>query len=259
MLPLHRLLAPAPALAVALVLVASAAWMPVTAQAFEITVSGVGPKVTGSGTVTEQARSVGSFSRLRLDGAITVEARPAASASISVRGDDNLVPLITTEVQGETLVVSTQSGAAFRTRQPLVVTVNFVQLKGAELRGSGDLNISQVQGERFDAAVAGSGDLRIAMAQVGTLHASVAGSGDLQAKGQAAEVKFSVAGSGDIHASELIAQRGSVNVAGSGDARVHAKESLSVNVAGSGDVWVSGQPPQLRKSVVGSGDVHRVP
>lgn len=259
MLSLHRLLAPVPALGVAIVLVASAAWAPVTAQAFSTAVVAGGALVTGSGNVTEQARPVGNFSRLRLDGSITVEARPAASASVSVRGDDNIVPLVTTELQGETLVLSTQSGASFRTRQPIVVTVNFVQLKGADLRGSGDLNISQIQGERFDASVAGSGDLRIAQAQVGALHASVAGSGDLRAKGQATEVRFNVAGSGDLHAAELVAQRGSVNVAGSGDARVHAKESLSVNLVGSGDVWVSGQPAQLRKNVVGSGDVHSVP
>jgi Putative auto-transporter adhesin, head GIN domain len=258
MLPLHRLLAPVPALGVAIVLVASAAWIPVTAQAFG-SLALASAQVTGSGVVTEQTRPVGTFSKLRLDGAITVEARPAASASVSVRGDDNIVPLVTAEVQGETLVLSTQSGASFRTRLPIVVTVNFVQLKGAELRGSGDLNISQIQGERFDAAVSGSGDLRIAQAQVGVLNASVAGSGDLRAKGQAGEVRFNVAGSGDIHAAELVAQRGSVNVAGSGDARVHAKESLSVNVVGSGDVWVSGQPAQLRKNVIGSGDVHSLP
>ena len=104
MLPLHRLLAPVPALGVAIVLVASAAWIPVTAQAFG-SLAVASAQVTGSGVVTEQTRPVGPFSKLRLDGAITVEARPAASASVSVRGDDNIVPLVTAEVQGETLSV----------------------------------------------------------------------------------------------------------------------------------------------------------
>ena len=174
-----------------------------------------------------------------------------------MQGDDNIVPLITTEIQGDTLVVSTQAGTSLRTRQPVVVSVQFVQLKSAELRGSGDLNLSGVQGERFEAALAGSGDLRIAQAQLGQLHASVAGSGDLTAQGQAGEVRYTVAGSGDLHAAGLVAQRGSVSVAGSGDARVHATESLAVSIAGSGDVWVSGQPPRLTQSIAGSGDVHR--
>lgn len=255
---LHRLLSPLPALGLSCCLVALAAAVPISAQAWTISLGGSGARVTGSGQMQEQQRSVGAFSRLRLDGAITVEASPGAAPRVSVRADDNLLSLITTEVQGDTLVVSTRSGASFSSRQPIVVSVNFTQLVAAELRGSGDLNISQLQGERFDAALAGSGDVRLSQVNLGQLNASVAGSGDLRAQGQATEVSVSVAGSGDVFAAELTAKRGRARVAGSGDARVHASESMEVSVAGSGDVWVSGNPPQLKQSVAGSGDVHRV-
>jgi hypothetical protein len=48
-----------------------------------------------------------------------------------------------------------------------------------------------------------------------------------------------------------------VNIAGSGDAKVWARNQLDVAVAGSGDVDYYGDP-RVRKSVAGSGDLRRV-
>lgn len=255
---LHRLLSPWPALGLSVALVALAAAVPTAAHAFSIEfVGGSGPRVEGSGTVVEQTRTVGPFTRLRLDGSFTVEAQAAASNSVLVRADDNIGPLVRTELEGDTLVVSTRPGASFRTRHPVVVRVGFTRLVSAELRGSGDLVINGITGDRFDAALAGSGDLKLTQVSLGSLAASLAGSGDLTAQGKAGEVKLNIAGSGDAHLDNLQAKRGSVSVAGSGDARVNASEAMDVQIVGSGEVWVGGNPPKLTQQVMGSGEVHR--
>ena len=44
-------------------------------------------------------------------------------------------------------------------------------------------------------------------------------------------------------------------ITGSGDAAVRATEELDASVTGSGDVHYSGNPPQVRKNVTGSGDI----
>lgn len=257
---LHRLLSPWPALGLSVVLVALAALAPSTAQAFSIEfVGGSGPRVEGSGKVVEQSRSPGPFTRLRLDGSITVEAQAASSNSVLVQADDNIVPLVRTELDGDTLVVSTRPGASFRTHHPVLVRVGFIRLVAADLRGSGDLTITGITGDRFDAALAGSGDLALKQVTLGSLAASLAGSGDLTAQGRTSEMKLSIAGSGDAHFDKLQAKRGSVTVAGSGDAKVNASEAMDVQIAGSGEVWVAGNPPQLTQRVAGSGEVHRVP
>lgn len=256
---LHRLLSPWPALGLSAVLVTLAAVAPATAQAFTIEFSGgSGPRVEGSGKVVEQARTVGAFSRVRLDGSFTVEAQAGNSNTVTIRADDNIAPLVRSDVEGETLVLTTKPGASFRTHHPVVVRVTFTRLVAADLRGSGDLIVRGLTGDRFEAALAGSGDLKLTQVALGSLSASLAGSGDLTAQGKAVELKLNLAGSGDAHFDGLLSQRGSVSVAGSGDARVNASESMAVQIAGSGEVWVSGNPPKLTQDVVGSGEVHRV-
>lgn len=243
-------------LLLAVALVAAAALPPLTAQALTIEYSGGGTLIKGSGKVIDQNRSVTAFSKLRLEGSFTVEAKQGGAAQVSVRADDNLVDQVETVVDGDTLVVRSKPKASWRTSSPMVVNVTFAQLQAAEVRGSGDLNIRSLQAERFSAAVSGSGDLRIEAAQLGSLTANLAGSGDLHATGTAQQVDANVAGSGDIELSKLQARQSRVNLAGSGDVSVHAAESVDVNIVGSGDVQVWGKPAKVSRKVMGSGDIH---
>ncbi|MBQ0934968.1 head GIN domain-containing protein [Ideonella paludis] len=243
-------------LLLAVALVAAAALPPLTAHALTIEYNNGGTLIKGSGKVIDQNRSVSAFSKLRLEGSFTVEAKQANAAQVSVRADDNLVDHIETVVDGDTLVVRSKPKASWRTTSPMVVHVSFAQLQGAELRGSGDLNIRSLQADRFSASVSGSGDMRIEGAQLGGLTASLAGSGDLNATGTAQQVDAHVAGSGDVELSKLQARQARVNLAGSGDVSVHAAESVDVNIVGSGDVQVWGKPAKVSRKIVGSGDIH---
>lgn len=233
---------------------------PQAAQALTIDIQSgmVSNRVTGSGKVIDDKRAIGPFSKLRLDSAITVNARPASAPGVTVRADDNIAPLITTTVEGDTLIVKLKPNTGIRTQSELTVTVDFTKLTQADLRGSGDLNVSAIKGDLFELSLAGSGDVRLDNAELGKLTTRLAGSGDIWVKGKCDDASYNLAGSGDVHAADLQAKRVSVDIAGSGDVRVHAAEALSVQIAGSGDVAYSGNPPKVSSRVVGSGDLHAV-
>lgn len=244
----------APAFAVAATL---ATLVPAAARAATIDIqTGLGgTRVVGSGKVVEDKRAIGNFSRLRLDSAITVHARPGAAPALTLKADDNIAPLILTQVEGDTLVVKVKPNTALRTQNPMVVTVDFTRLTHADLRGSGDLNVSALKGEQFELSLAGSGDVRLDNAELGRVQARLAGSGDIWLKGRADDASYNIAGSGDVHAIDLQARRVTVDIAGSGDVKVHATESLAVQIAGSGDVAYAGNPAKVTSRVVGSGDL----
>jgi hypothetical protein len=215
-----------------------------------------GPRVEGSGKVVEQARTVTGFQRLRLEGPFNVIAQPSAAASVMVRADDNLQALVTTEVvEGDVLLVRPTSNQSFNSRSPITVTVGFQVLKSASIKGSGDLTVNDLTGERFEMGISGAGDARLARASLKQLKVSIAGSGDVTAQGTADSAEYNIAGSGDVHADKMLAAQAKVSIAGSGDAAVHATEALNVSIAGSGDVRYAGQPKQLKKSVAGSGSI----
>lgn len=230
------------------------------AQALTIDIQSgmVSNRVQGSGKVIDDKRAIGAFTRLRLDSAITVNARPAGAPGVTVHADDNIAPLILTSVEGDTLVIKIKPNTGIRTDSQLVVNVEFTKLTQADLRGSGDLNVSSLKGEQFELSLAGSGDVRLDNAELGKLTTRLAGSGDIWAKGKCEDASYNLAGSGDVHAAELQAKRVNVDIAGSGDVRVHASEALAVQIAGSGDVAYSGNPPKVSSRVVGSGDLHAV-
>lgn len=66
---------------------------------------------------------------------------------------------------------------------------------------------------------------------------------------------MSIAGSGAVDASDFIANRGHLSIAGSGDIRAYVSQAVTARVAGSGDIVVRGNPPQRSKKIAGSGSV----
>lgn len=213
-----------------------------------------GSAVEGSGKIVEDTRSVPAFQKLRLDGGFDVRVQIGTPARLVVRADDNLLPLIATRVEGDTLVVGTERGQNVHSRGKVLVMVTVPALSAAAVRGSGDLSIDGASGGPFDLALSGSGDVHMGGANLSRLSASLAGSGDIQLQGRADTASFSIAGSGDIHAAELQTRSAKVSIAGSGDAEVQASELLDVNIAGSGDVRYAGSP-RVQRQLAGSGEV----
>ena len=125
--------------------------VPQAAQALTIDINSgmVNNRVNGSGKVIDDKRTIGPFSKLRLDSAITVNAKPAGAPGVTVHADDNIAPLILTTIEGDTLVVKLKPNTGIRTESQLVVNVDFTKLTQADLRGSGDLNVSAIKGEQF--------------------------------------------------------------------------------------------------------------
>lgn len=213
-----------------------------------------GERVTGSGRIVEEPRPLAGFGALKLAGGIDVELRAGERESVTVRADDNVVPLIETRVEGGTLVIGVARGASFRTQRTPRVVVEFVRLGELTAAGSGDVHADRVRGDAFAVAVAGSGDVKIDALDVNSLGVMLAGSGDFTAGGRADEQGFRIRGSGDVRARDLVGRSVKVSIAGSGDASVHATEELEVAIAGSGDVVYRGAP-KVTKSIAGPGSV----
>jgi hypothetical protein len=215
---------------------------------------GVDP-IKGSGQVAAETRAVTGFSGLVVDGPIDVTLKAGGVERLTVRADDNVLPLIETTVVGGKLMLATRKNASFRTRNPLQVTVEYKEMNSITLRSSGDLRGDAIRGSVFDVSIRGSGDVLLDRLEVNALAVSIAGSGNVIVRdGRADSVGVVIEGSGDARLDGLEARAAAVRVRGSGDARVFATQTLQVDIAGSGDVRYRGEPA-LSKRVAGSGEV----
>jgi hypothetical protein len=207
----------------------------------------------GDGTKVTVPREVAAFTQVRVEGAIDAAVKVGGAQSVAVTIDQNLQPLITTEVRGDVLVISS-TNATWQGKGVVVITVP--ALRGFTIHGSSDATVEGGGGE-LKLAIEGSGDLRWS-GRATRLEASIAGSGDMKLEGTAEQARLSVAGSGDVKAGGLTVKGAAVSVAGSGDVELTLDGGpLSVSIAGSGDVVWHGTAQVEQAAVTGSGSVVR--
>ena len=190
------------------------------------------PMVTGSGRLIQQARTVGAFRRVETVGSETVQVRFGPRPSLVIAADDNILPLITTEVRNGTLHIRPRG--SFRMRGPIRVQITTPTLDHYGSTGSGDVTIDGVNTDRLSLVLSGSGDIR--------------------ATGRARELKLTVNGSGRAAMGNLVTQQASVALHGSGDATVRPTGSLDAQVFGSGTIRYLGSPV-VRQQRFGSGRI----
>ncbi len=244
-----------PALAAACLLAGSLAVAP-KAQAWDWN-WGFGKSVKGSGVLKSESRSVSGFSKISLAVPGNAELVQGSSEGITIETDDNILPLIETVVESDTLKIRFIDKGTSVSTKTLKLAINAKTIEALSVAGSGDVRAAKLQAGDFKASIAGSGDVQIGQLDADAVTISIAGSGNFAAGGKAKSISSKIAGSGDMKIGKLEANSVKISIAGSGDATVWAKESLTVSVAGSGDVKYFGDA-KISKSVAGSGSVKRL-
>ena len=211
-----------------------------------------GKSVQGSGKIITQEREVAEFRKVHLKGSGKVFLTPGEEQSLEIKTDDNIMPLVETQVNGKKLTISHGNNRLRPTFFEVYITVQ--NLEGVGISGSGNI----VGQDRFVTdtlyvEISGSGDMDLEV-ETGLLENKISGSGSLQLSGKAEDYTVSVSGSGKINAFDVDAKHVSVQVSGSGDCRVSASESLDARISGSGNVHYKGRP-RINTKISGSGSL----
>ena len=180
-----------------------------------------------------ESRNVGAFHAIDVVGTLAVTARIGPAASVEVTGDPDLVKQVTTMVKNGTLVIDTpRDFGRGRRNAKIEVTVTAPALKSVAIAGTGTLDVSGLDAKAFVASILGTGALRLD-GRADTLHVAIGGSGQVKAK-------------------DIVARSVEVDVDGTGQAVVHAKEAFAADVSGTAVVHVHGKPKSVKKSIRGT-------
>lgn len=208
--------------------------------------------VKGSGEVVAEERRVSEFKTIKLKGLGRVVLTQGQRHSVTIQTDDNIMPLIETEVQNGQLVISQGNYNLRPTTLDFNITVS--HLKGIAISGSGDvIGKSRFVSDNFFAKISGSGDISLEL-EVTDLETTISGSGSMNLAGQTDRYDASISGSGKINAFDMHTQNVSLKVSGSGDCKVNATETLNTKISGSGDVFYTGRP-RITSKISGSGNL----
>jgi Putative auto-transporter adhesin, head GIN domain len=187
----------------------------------------------GSGTGASETRDVPAFSGVTLAGAADVTVEVGSEQSVVAHADDNLLPLLTTEVENGMLVISQTEPVDAVTLPRVEITTT--TLDTLRLSGAGDLTVEAADHERLDVSLTGAGTLR--------------------ASGSVERLDLMLTGAGDVELESLVAADVSAMLSGAGNIVVHATRSLDAHVSGVGTIAYAGDPAEVKRAVTGPGAI----
>ncbi len=226
----------------------------------------------GSGREATEPRTVAEFTQVEVAGSVDIVVQVGGAPSVVVVGDDNLLANVRTDVEKGVLVVSAKE--SYSSRLGLRVKITTPRLDSVAVVGSGDAVLEGIKSPAFKVAVNGSGDVAargtaddveiavhgsgdVTFAELAAkkIAVTVQGSGDVRLRGTADDLAVEIHGSGDVNCADLKTKQAKANLYGSGDAQVFVSDGLEANLFGSGDVTYGGDPPRVKSSIHGSGEV----
>ena len=215
-------------------------------------------KIKGNGKDTTITRTTYEYDEIAVGGPFKVELVSGKEGVITIKGDENLLGYIKTDVEGTKLKIQIDNNVSLKYgERNIAITIPFEKISKISFAGSGSIhNKDVINAENFEIKLAGSGDGNFQVNSI-NLKIALAGSGDLKVTGTAKELEAKIAGSGDLDCSKIDAENAEVAVAGSGDLKVNCIKNLTASVAGSGTIYYKEKPESMDKKIVGSGDIIR--
>lgn len=189
--------------------------------------------VEGSGRIITDKREVADFTRVELDGAFDTVITCQEKKKLEITGDDNIVPLIKSEVRDGQLHVYSEK--SFSTRKMLKVTIGLQTLERLAVSGANDVAVDKVKS--------------------GALQIDAGGSSTITVAGKARTLASELSGAATLHAGKLEAEEVSVNISGAGNAEVYASKALDAQILGAGSVVYGGNPKDVSRQVLGAGSI----
>lgn len=189
--------------------------------------------VKGDGAVAREQRTVGNVSGLEVNGSVLVDVRVGPAASVLVEADGNLLPLVRTDVRGDTLLV--EMTRSYRSNNPVRVTYTVPRLAEVRHSGSGHVSVQGLSGGALKVVQQGSGSTLLT-GQVANLDVTGSGSGSVDASTlQSAGANLSMSGSGRLNAGQVRGDYAVATLNGSGQLRVAGSvRTLTARSTGSG-------------------------
>ena len=218
-----------------------------------------------SGPQVTEVRQLKGFEEIVISGNPRVCYTQADSFSVRVKGTQEAVDNILTDVDGKTLSIRNRGkmtliNISLDDSNNLTVYVTSPDLTSIHLNGSGDFEVSgRVDTDQMDIVLRGSGDINMQDIICDRCDVELIGSGDISLGSlEALNASAMLVGSGDMSLKLLRVKDTHLSLKGSGDIEADFKEgcgAVNCELRGSGDISLRGTVMKFNQHKSGSGDI----
>jgi len=189
--------------------------------------------VKGSGNVVKENRGVSDFTEIDVSNAIQVEIVAQKDFSVEVEADDNILPLITTEIRGNVLRIKSEK--SYNAKTPVIVRVSAPNIEDLDVSGASKVNLTNLNNESLQ------------------IHSS--GASKINVEGTTVTLEIETSGASKIEAENLKAENVSVDASGASKINVAVSNDLKVDASGASNINYTGTPKNFEKKTSGASNV----
>jgi len=214
-------------------------------------------KVEGNGKVETQSRTVTAFHAVQINGVFNVQIDQGAQEAVKVETDENIQPMVITEVVNDTLKITLKDDVSISNSKKMNVWVTVVDLNRIEMQGVGSLKSSLLKLKELELDNEGVGATSLNL-EVGKLTVNTESVGALTLNGLADDVSIRQDGVGILQAFGLKTNKLSLVTSGVGACEVYAALEISIDASGIGSVKYKGGASKRNIKSEGVGKVSEV-
>jgi hypothetical protein len=189
--------------------------------------------VSGSGNIVTDRREVSDFRGLDVGGIFKVEATAQKDFGVEVQVDDNLLPMVKTEVRGGILHIELDGHIS--SRGPILVRVSAPDFNSVEASGASSISISGLKNAEISVNSSGASKINLS--------------------GETAKLNVDVSGASNINASDLKAVDAHVEASGASHVDVFSTGKLYSDASGASRITYSGSPASVDRKTSGASSV----
>ncbi len=211
----------------------------------------------GNGNVVTQEREItGDFSEVSGSAGLDVYLSQGNENKIVVEADENLLPLIETEVEAGKLSVTTNQNIGRSKAKKVYVTfkeINAVEASsGAEVTGN-----SVIKSQNLSLKCSSGADLEVEIfAEEVTAKAS--SGAEMKVAGTATMLRADASSGSELNAKDLMVLNCAAEASSGAEITVNVKEKLETNVGSGGDINYYGNPLSVNSNKSHSGSVNKM-
>lgn len=209
--------------------------------------------IEGNHNVEQEVRNIQNFSKVHSSDEFEVYITESSVYEVTVEAEENLIPYIETEKDGDELKIEVKRNRRLDNNYPIKVFVSAPHFSEIHLSGSGTITTDSLHSNYIDYEISGSGKI-YSIIDANKIDVKISGSGRFDLSGDVSEADVIISGSGKFSAYECYMDTCFCDISGSGKMYINVSDYLDVRISGSGSVYYKGNPI-IRTSISGSGHI----
>jgi len=192
--------------------------------------------IQGSGEIVTQTRTVNECSGLSIKSFGDVYLTQDDNQSIRIEADDNIIDQVITREENGVLVVGLENGSY--SNVTLRVYASLKTIESLAINGAGSITAQN-------------------SINSDNLYLTINGAGNIYIQGEGNYLNCLINGAGNISAKEFTTAACKAYVNGAGNCTVYVTDELDATVNGAGNIFYYGNPPVVKISITGIGQIIR--